>query len=134
MSGIAVTLDGLTQLIRQMERLPDDLEQRLAPHIRRAADETAAGLVASIASRTGTLAKRVTVVQVDALRARVESRAPHAWLHEYGSGDRYTRSGAYRGRMPAAKAMGRVASTARRRLNERLVREFEDVLREASQG
>ena len=130
MSGIAIQLSGLTDLLKDMERLPDGLEERCAPIIARAADETAAGVVVSIHPVTGTLQKRVKVVQVNSLAARVESRAPHAWLHEHGTGDRYNRAGAYRGKMPASKVMGRVASNARRRMNERLVREFEDALRE----
>lgn len=132
MSGIAVRLDGLRDLLRGMERLPDGLEQRCAPLLRASAERTASRVRAAIpVGGSGTLAKRVTVVERDALVHQVESRAPHAWLYEYGSGDRRTRSGANRGRMPARKLLGAVASDERRKLNADLVQAFEDVLRQA---
>lgn len=130
MSGIAITLDGLSALLKDMEQLPDGLEAQAAPIITRAAQQAAADIVSAIPSGgSGTLAGRVRVAQRDTLRAQVESHAPHAWLYEYGSGRRQTKAGANRGVMPASKLVGRVASETRRGMNTALVRVFDDALR-----
>jgi hypothetical protein len=134
MSGISVTLDGLSALLRDMEQLPDGLEASAAPIITRAAERARGDIVAAIPTGgSGTLAGRVTVAQRDTLRAQVESRAPHAWLYEYGSGRRVNRAGANRGVMPASKLVGRVASNERRRMNSALVRIFDEALRKVGQ-
>jgi len=38
---------------------------------------------------------------------RVRAGAPHSWLVEFGSKDRFTKTGAYRGRMPAMHVLKR---------------------------
>lgn len=131
MSGVSITLDGLSALLKDMERLPDGLEAKAVPIITQAARSAAAEIVSAIPTGgSGTLAGRVKVAQKDTLRAQVESRAPHAWLYEYGSGQRQTKAGANRGVMPASKLVGRVASATRREMNADLVRVLEDALRQ----
>ena len=139
MSGISVTLDGLQQLLRDMERLPDGLEAAAAPVITQAAQNVANEVRSVTASLPNAgkgpwaadarLSPRVKVVQKDTLRAQMESRAPHAWLYEYGSKRRANKAGANRGVMPASRLVGRVASQERQRMNGQLVRLFDDALR-----
>lgn len=130
MSGIAITLDGLSALLKDMEALPDGLEADTAPIVTRAATRAATRIAGAIPKGgSGTLAGRVRVAQRDTLRAQVESRAPHAWIYEYGTGARRNKAGANRGVIPAGKLVGRVASEERRVMNASLVQVFEDALR-----
>jgi hypothetical protein len=115
---------GLDELRDQMRRLADDLGSQgaAAAIVRRATDGTAQDLRAAYEQHrhTGTLASRVRTRYPRPLVGVVSSAAPHANIFEKGTVERHTRSGANRGRMPAARILGAIAVRHRREMNAEL--------------
>lgn len=110
-----------------LDRASTAIVQEAQVAIERAAREASTQLTTTYPQRTGVLAGRVSARRgtargsYDAGRIQgwsVFSRAPHAHLYEYGTGDRTdnTRRGARRGRMPARPLFGAILSDARRGL------------------
>ena len=141
--SVSLTLKGLTDLVKSLERMPDGLQQKASATVRQAAIETAADLQSKLpigpgrkatkkraAVAGGNLRKGVRVVQRDPLVWQVVSAAPHAWIHEEGTKARTSRRG-NRGVMPASKIVAGVASSHRRAMNGRLEQVLVQVLSEA---
>ncbi len=125
-----MTLDGLRDLVKAMERLPDDLEERAAATVEAAARDAAATLGTELArGETGNLRAGVRVRRLDALVWQTVSAAPHAAINEEGTDPRFTKAGAARGVSPASKTVARVASQRRRQMNRELARDLEHAVR-----
>ncbi len=121
----SLTLSGLQQLVRSLERMPDGLADKAAATVRQTAVETAAELRSALAQGpTGNLKRGVRLKQRDPLVWQVISGAPHAFINEEGTKVRQNRKGANRGVSPKdktkLKTVARVASERRRRMNEEL--------------
>ena len=124
-----MNLSGLTALVRQMEALPDGLEDKAAVVVREAAYDAANELRNALAQgKTGNLRRGVRVRRRDTLNYQVISAAPHAFINEEGTAPRQTKSGANRGVSPASKTVAKVASDRRRRMNGELERVLVSVL------
>jgi hypothetical protein len=128
----SLTLSGMRELVKSLERMPDGLQDKAAATVRQAAIETAAELRTALPQgKTGNLRRGVRMRQRDPLAWHVISAAPHALINEEGTKARRNRKGANRGVSPASKVVARVASEQRRRMNGELERVFVQVLSEA---
>lgn len=104
------TWAGMSGVIAQLTTAPAEVKADGMEIVRRTTESAAAELRRSYpeashtARGTGTLAARVRTVYPSStlLVGQVQSRAPHADLWHFGSKDRYTKRGFYRGRMPKA--------------------------------
>jgi hypothetical protein len=100
-----VTWSGLDELREALRHLPQALAQEAQTIVQAHAEAARRAVVAAYPVRTGRLKNGVTLtVQPSRFggAAIVRSRAPHAHLFEYGTGQRRSRTGANRGRMPPA--------------------------------
>jgi hypothetical protein len=100
-------IDGLAELIVELQSLPDHLVGE-AGHIVEGAANAAAFEIRSAYGRhrvTGNLQEHVVLEQVSGgrygVKYRVKSTARHAVLFEIGTQARHTKTGANRGVMPA---------------------------------
>jgi hypothetical protein len=126
----SLTLSGMTEMVKALERMPDGLQDKAAATVRQAAIETAAELRSALAlGPTGNLRKRVRMRQRDPLVWQVISGAPHAFINEEGT-RRRNYKGANRGISPASKTVAKVASSNRRTMNAALERVLVQVLSE----
>lgn len=128
--SVKVTWTGLTEFKQALRNLPEDLateaEDIVVRHAEQAGQETEAGYPTG---PTGNLKRGVSVTkdtsrQKLAVVATVKSRARHAHIFEKGTGPRVTRTGASRGRMPAAPEAQQMipkVQRARRRMIDALV-------------
>lgn len=127
--SVSLNLQGLRALAKAMDRLPDDLADKAGAAVRQAAVETAAELRGELPKGpTGNLKRGVRLKQRDPLVWQVISGAPHAFIHEEGTGPRVTKGGASRGISPAHKTVAKVASRNRRALDRSLERVLVQVL------
>lgn len=114
------TFTGMPQLIAELTAAPDEIRAE-GLEIVHAHTEAAATELRSAyerARRTGTMVARVRTVYPDSqlLVGQVQSRAPHAQLWHFGTKDRHTKRGAFRGRMPKADPEPLVPIAQRRRV------------------
>jgi len=112
MPEVKVEVKGLDELQRDLNKLAESFTPKsLQPILKQEAD-TFAGKLSPLApvGKTGNLRKgvkawtpKITARRPDAMaRADVKYKiAPHVHLVEYGTAERYTKSGAYRGYAPA---------------------------------
>lgn len=120
---------GMAELLRGLEQLGETVQQEAAGIVEGSARLMAANVAPQYASRTGTLRDRVVVekgriasVGTQALRWKVRNKAPHAWLYEKGSAQRFTAgTGANRGRMPAKATFVPAAIRAREGMRRQLI-------------
>jgi HPt (histidine-containing phosphotransfer) domain-containing protein len=127
--SVSLNLQGLRQLAKSLEQLPDALAEQAAAQVRQSAVETASELRDALAKGpTGNLKRRVRLQRRDPLVWQVISGAPHAFINEEGTTVRQTKSGANRGVSPARKTVARVASRKRREMDRELERVLVQVL------
>ena len=102
----SLRIDGVSDLVRDLTRLPETLGEAAAPSVDQAATDAEATIRANYPRRSGALRdglRSETVTDDPAHpRLRLVNDAPHAVVYEYGSELRHTATGAPRGRMPAA--------------------------------
>ncbi|MGH9161496.1 MAG: hypothetical protein ACRD2X_16135 [Vicinamibacteraceae bacterium] len=105
-----------------MSQLSDHLQNEAEVVVEDTA-QSAAAQIRSEYSAAGydTLPRAVTVQRTRQLGRRVRVDAPHAHLTEYGTAPRKTSKGYNRGTMPPNPVIGRVASSERRKMIDRLV-------------
>jgi hypothetical protein len=121
-----VELQGLEELRAALRSLPEDLAREAGDIVVAHADEVARQAQAAYPESRGVLRSRVSVernISKHTTAAIVRSRAPHAWLYEFGSRERATRTGASRGQMPQAPEGSRfipLAIRARARMMDAL--------------
>lgn len=116
--GVRINFDGMNELRSALQALPQELANEAAgivgTYAKQAEVETENGYPIG---PTGNLRRRVTLsVQSNnaSVKAIVSSRAPHAWIFEHGTGNRVTRNGANRGRMPQARPEQRMIPKVQR--------------------
>jgi hypothetical protein len=127
----SLTLSGMREFVKSLERMPDGLQDKAAVTVRQAAIETAAELRAALPKgKTGNLRRGVRMRQRDPLTWQVVSAAPHAFINEEGTRSRRNRKGANRGVSPASKTVARVAASNRRQMDAALERVLVQVLSE----
>ena len=101
----SLRIDGLSELVHDLTRLPETLGAAARPRVGVAASEAEATIRASYPVRSGELRdglRSETVTDDPAHpRVRLVNGAPHAVIYEYGSEFRFYQ-GQARGRMPAA--------------------------------
>ncbi len=113
--------NGMDQLIRDLEELPEALKGETAKILEGAANGMAAAVRQQYPFKTGNLVRHVVIVRDDPLRVRVRNTAKHAHLYEYGTVRRQTNStGANRGTMPARPVFVPAAVRHRKRMLEDL--------------
>jgi hypothetical protein len=124
----SLSMAGLKELVRGLDRMPDALAEQSAARVRHAAVEAAAELRTALPlgpARTikgkaypgGNLRKGVRVRQLDPLIWQVTSAAPHAFLNEFGTGERVTKRKGRRGVSPASNVVVTVARDRRETMN-----------------
>ena len=102
---VSLRIDGVSDLVRDLTRLPETLGEAAAPRVDQAASDAEATIRANYPVRTGALRnglRHALVTSPGRARAVLVNDAPHAAVYEYGSELRHTATGAPRGRMPAA--------------------------------
>lgn len=122
--SVKLQIDGLTEFREALRQLPQELTAEAGAIVLAIAEEAGQQIQAAYPQGpTGNLKRRVTVTKEPSsafgVRATVRSRAPHASIFEKGTGQRQTRTGANRGRMPVAppnEQMIPIAIRARRRM------------------
>jgi hypothetical protein len=86
-------IDGLDDLKRALRDLPEVLTDDAGDLVRAAAQNAAGGIRAGYAKVKGNLQNGVAVVEEGGarygVRYRVRSKAPHAYLYEYGTQARH---------------------------------------------
>ena len=102
-----MVFEGLEELKDALRSAPEAIAAQAGPIVQEIAAAAAADVRQQYPSKTGTLRGRVRTAAGPPGRfgARwvVQTAAPHALIYERGTTDRHTRTGAYRGRMPAAR-------------------------------
>lgn len=104
-----------------LRRLPDDLKAEAEGLVEARADHAAFAIRQSYPrGATGNLREGVVVEIKDGgrfgVRARVLSRAPHAWIYDEGTAARHTELGWARGAMPATHVFVKTMIRERRAL------------------
>jgi len=120
---------GLRDMIRRMERMPDELQARTGDVVATAAKTATSELKGELPigpgrwvnwdggrrwAPGGTLRQRVRMQRQTETRYVVLSTAPHSYINEYGTKDRRTKKGAFRGASKPSKVFRTVASRVRR--------------------
>ena len=110
---------GMAELIRGLQRMGERVRAEAGDVVRTAAQTTAQDVRQRYPRHTGTLQDRV-VLEMDggpgSLRWKVRSKAPHAWIFDHGTVQRFLASnGANRGRMPAQSPQIFIPSAIRNR-------------------
>lgn len=102
--SVRLVIDGLDDLRRALQRLPDDLTDEASRIVTDAAELAKAAIVQGYPIRSGSLRNHVTLSHFSGGRysagALVKNTAPHAWIFENGTQARHTAIGADRGAMP----------------------------------
>jgi hypothetical protein len=113
----------MAELIRGLQRLDERTRLEAVSIVRASAVAMRDEVAHMYPRRTGTLQDRVSVGKVSGeLRWKVRSRAPHAWLFERGTHERFTKgTGAGRGAMPKGNLFVPAAQRARSRMVEQLI-------------
>src|SRR5262245_56343360 len=114
---VRVQLIGMEELRSYLRHLPDELVGEATDIVAGAAENAAAAIrtnypigPGSKKFPPGVLKSRVTVNAEHSRSrtfSRVSSRAPHAWIFEYGTFNRRTARGWFRGRMTTPSERGR---------------------------
>ena len=127
-------LEGLAELRAALRQLPEELAGEANAIVRGHAEDAAQRIKRAYPEGpTGNLRGRVTTEQNSSKfggSAIVRSRAPHAHLHEFGTRDRRTKKGAFRGAMPQAPEHERMIPIAIR-VRRNMVRALVDLVRRA---
>jgi hypothetical protein len=130
--AVSVKLEGLEQFRAALRNLPQHLADEAAAVVLDAAGDAKGEVQSSYTEGpTGNLRRGVTVKQEHGrfgVRATVRSRAQHAHLYEQGTGQRRTRTGANRGRMPQAPQEKRMIPIVIRH-RKRMEAKLKDVVR-----
>jgi hypothetical protein len=96
---------GLSELARDMAALPETVRAKFKPVMERAGQQIVSETTAAYATAgVPSLAEGMRVESsgdASDLSVRIKLTSPVAHLRELGTVDRYTSSGAYRGRQPA---------------------------------
>lgn len=131
--SVAVTLAGLTEFIRGLERVPARVGEVGDDVVTRAAQTLAQRVRAAIPTITGELAGSVQWRMDGPLLARVrygdEGKVDWADAYEKGSPPRVTQGGAGRGRAPKRRVMAKAAPRVRRDMQRKLAAALTDALR-----
>lgn len=134
-------IDGLNALREALQRLPDQLQADAEDSVREAAEQTASSVRAVYASRRSPLETytlkggvrktrkhladsvevRTRGRETGAAWARVEVRAPHAKLFEFGTQNRQWENGKSTGAAPARPTLIPAALRERRQMVNELV-------------
>lgn len=116
--------DGMDQLRREFASVPREVraEAKVIAHDSAEAAATDLRVEYDRHRVTGTLSARVKTdhFQGDVISSVVRSSAPHSFIFDRGTADRRTRSGAFRGRMPAAKTFGPITNKHRDSMTRQL--------------
>lgn len=136
MASTSEGFTGMAALIRDLERMDDDVRTEAAGVVQATAQLMKADVERAYAKDAGDLQRGLVVeemtrgqyARVDGTRAlhgtlrwKVRSKAPHAHLYEYGTVQRFTAStGANRGTMPAKPTFVPAAVRARQRMQREL--------------
>jgi hypothetical protein len=122
-----IELVGLQAFKAALRNLPDELVQEGNDIVREASTRAASDVQNSYPEGpTGNLRRGVTREEDHSsfgVSIVVKSRAKHAWIFENGTGQRTTRNGSNRGRMPAASRDQRMIPVViryRRAMTEKL--------------
>ncbi len=126
--SIQFKIEGMDEIIAALRELPAQMTRdEWGPIVKDSAEGMTAELKGVYPRVTGTLADRIVLEpgRDSVLRAKVRSKAPHAFIYEHGTVSRYTKKGAGRGEMPRAN----VFVPAAIRWRERMVRKVLESLR-----
>jgi Bacteriophage HK97-gp10, putative tail-component len=126
--GVKLEWDGLKELKQVLRSLPDDLAKEAGRYVQFHAQAAAGAVRRGYPRVTGNLQDGVVVEQTDGGRygakAIVKSKAPHAYIYEFGTEARhyYTSTGTKKsvGRMPAGHVFIPRVQEQRRRLMDDL--------------
>jgi hypothetical protein len=122
---------GLSELRQALAELPADVRGQFKPVLDRAGQQivsetTAAYATAGVPSLGEGLRVESSGDASD-LSVRIRLTSPTAHLRELGTVDRYTASGAYRGRQPARPVFIPTVERVRSQVAERLAVELRDI-------
>jgi hypothetical protein len=116
---------GLTEVRQALLHLPADLTSDATPIVDHATETAATSLrQAYPLGETGKLRQGVKVsvrASAAAVVGEVKSTSPHAHLWEFGTQNRHTRKGWFRGRETPHQGLVGIAVRVRRRMNEQLI-------------
>jgi hypothetical protein len=127
MAGNAFVVHGLEELMAALEAAPEALLRTATAIVDEETEATAVALKAAYPTTgTGKMASGVitrVAASTDGVVGTVESLTPEAVWWEFGTQDRRTRAGWYRGRAPHHRPEGLIpiAARHRRRMVERVV-------------
>lgn len=131
---VKLQMDGLSELRAALRQLPEHLTDESSAIVQAHADDAERRITNAYAEGpTGNLRRGVTK---DHYKGRftssaiVRSRAKHAWIYERGTQQRQTRTGANRGRMPAAPEPNRMIPIVVRK-RKQMVEALKDLVRRA---
>jgi len=117
----------------ELERVLPDLLERSLPIVDRAVSTTYTELKAAYpAGKTGDLrsgvASDAAKIEANGVKGQVHSWSTYAHMWEFGTQDRYTRQGWYRGKSPNHKQEGLVPISRRNR--RQMINAISDIVRE----
>ncbi len=121
--SVRFEMRGLEDLKAALRALPAELTTEASKIIEGAANGAVLDIRRAYPVVMGPLRDRVDVMFTQgavSAGALVRSRAPEAYLYEYGTEARHTKLGLNRGRMPPTHAFGQVMAKVRRRMYEDL--------------
>jgi hypothetical protein len=95
---------GMADLIADLQRMGDAVEGEAANVVTATANATATQIRSEYPVKTGNLRNGVVIESISKLHKKVKSTAPHAFIVERGTVERFLHStGASRGKMPDDK-------------------------------
>jgi hypothetical protein len=119
-----VTWNGLDELRHQLAALPAEVRAEFKPVLEKAGQQIVAETNSAYASQgVPSLGQGMRVessADASDLSVRIKLTHPTAHLREFGTVDRYTSSGAYRGRQPARPVFIPVVERVRAQVAETL--------------
>ena len=131
---VKLSLEGMDELRKQLQNLPDDMKQRADFIVTKYASAAKQQIQSGYPlGPTGNLKNHVTQTNNAGRRTSavsiVKSTAPHAWIFEHGTQNRRSRFG-NRGRMPAADPSKAMIPKVIR-LRAQMTNELIDLVKEA---
>lgn len=106
MTNTRFQIEGLIELQRALQNLPDELLREARAILENQAEVTLYQITAAYPRRTGNLRDGMTLTydqSTVSTTAIIRNKAPHAYIYETGTQARHTKIGANRGAMPAGK-------------------------------
>lgn len=123
--------NGLSELRQALADLPGAVRAEFKPVIEQAGQQIVSETTAAYAEDgVPRLAQGMRVESsqdAEDLSVRIRLTSPTAHLREFGTADRYTASGAFRGRQPARPVFIPIVERVRGEVAERLAAKLEDV-------